>query len=132
MEGHLEINTPIANDTETTVFTLTPPQGTYTLTYNIAFQPAGSLASYQKGYMWIDDLPRELIVSNLALPRDWPTSKEISTNIVSDGTTPILIKALVQAEHGVELMHKHTVTEKDQYGNDVTKNQGCFYTLTSQ
>lgn len=132
MEGHLEINTPIANDTETTVFTLTPPQGTYTLTYNIAFQPTGSIASYQKGYMWIDDLSRELIVSNLALPRDWPTSKEITTNIVSDGTTPILIKALVQSEHPVELMHKHTVTEKDRYGNDWLKIQGCFWKLTSQ
>lgn len=131
MEGSLETNTFIANNTETTVFTLNLPQGSYTLTYNIAFQPAESIASYHKGWCWIDNNEKQLIVSNLSLPRDWPTSKEVSTEIISDGSTPILIKALVQAEHPVELMHKHQITEKDMYGNDITKFQGCYWKITS-
>lgn len=129
--GHLAENIPIANNVETTVFTLTLPAGTHSLKYAIAFQPAETLASYQKGYMWVNDQGKELIVSNLCLPRDWPTLKEITTEITSDGTTPILIKALVQAEHPVELMHKREITEKDMYGNDVTKTQGCYWEITS-
>jgi len=42
----------------------------------------------------------------------------------------ILIKALVDADDDVELMHAHDVVEKDMYGNDVTRKQGCFWNIS--
>ena len=125
--GQLLENTAIANNVETTVFTLENlAPGTYTLTYNIAMKPQGPKATYHKAWCWIDNLEKELIASNISLPQDWPTSKEVTTQItVTDA--PVLIKALVNADDPVELVYAHNVTEKDMYGNDVTKQQGCFW-----
>jgi hypothetical protein len=128
--GNLSENAAIANNVETTVFTLALPAGIYDLKYNIALQPADAKATYHKAWCWIDDLDKELIASNIALPHDWPTSKEVTVSITSDGSTPILIKALVDADDDVELMHAHDVVEKNMYGNDVTKKQGCFWKIS--
>lgn len=128
--GNLSENTAIANNVETTVFTLDLAPGTYSLTYNIAMKPQGAKATYHKAWCWVNDFEKELIASNIALPQDWPTSKEVTTQITSDGS-PILIKALVNADDPVELVHKHEVTEKDMYGNDVTKQQGCFWEIVA-
>lgn len=130
--GQLLENTAIANNVETTVFTLENlAPGTYSLTYNIAMKPQGPKATYQKVWCWINDFEKELIASNISLPQDWPASKEVTTQItVADASSPVLIKALVNADDPVELVHKHNVTEKDMYGNDVTKPQGCFWTLS--
>ena len=125
--GHLSENTTIANNVETTVFTLENlAPGTYILKYNIALQPQGPKATYHKAWCWVNDFEKELIASNITLPQDWPTSKEVTVSVTSDGS-PILIKALVNADDPVELVHKHNVTERDMYGNDVTKPQGCFW-----
>ena len=125
--GHLSENTAIANNVETTVFTLENlAPGTYILKYNIALQPQGPKATYHKAWCWVNDFEKELIASNITLPQDWPTSKEVTVSVTSDGS-PILIKALVDADDPVELVYKHNVTEKDMNGNDVTKPQGCFW-----
>jgi hypothetical protein len=126
--GNLSENTAIANNVETTVFTLENlAPGTYSLTYNISMKPQGPKATYHKAWCWIDNQEeKELIASNITLPQDWPTSKKVTVSVTSDGS-PILIKALVNADDPVELLHKHGVIEKDMYGNDVTKQQGCFW-----
>lgn len=126
--GQLLENTAIANNVETTVFTLDLAPGIYDITYNIAMKPQGPKATYHKAWCWIDNFDKELIASNITLPQDWPTSKEVTTQITSDGS-PILIKALVHADDPVELVHAHDVVEKDMNGNDVTKQQGCFWSI---
>lgn len=130
--GQLSQSTPISHQNEeTTVFSIENlAPGTYTLKYNIALRPQGSQAMYRKAWCWVNDDPKELIASNIGLPRDWPTSKEVSTEItVTAESGPVLIKAIVQADDPVELMHANEVTEKDGSGNDVTKTQGCFWSV---
>lgn len=128
--GNLSENTAIANNVETTVFTLENlAPGTYSLTYNISMKPQGPKATYQKVWCWINDFEKELIASNISLPQDWPTSKEVTTQIAVTDGIPIHIKALVSADDPVELVHAHNVTEKNMYGNDVTKQQGCFWSI---
>lgn len=128
--GHLSESMAIANNVETTVFTLNLAPGTYSLKYNIALRAAGPTAMFRKAWCWVNDEPKELIASNIGLPRDWPTSKDVSTQItVTESSGPVLIKAMVVADNPVELLHKHETTEKDLNGNDVVKDQGCFWSI---
>ena len=132
--GQLSTSTPISHtNVETTVFSLTNlAPGTYTLTYNIALRPTGATATYHKAWCWVNDDPKNLIASNVGLPRDWPTSKEVTTEItVTAESGSILIKAMVDAADPVELVPKHEITEKDADGNDVVKTQGCFWSVVS-
>ena len=129
--GHLSESTAIANDVETTVFSIANlAPATYTLKYNIALRAAGPTAMFRKAWCWVDNGEKELIASNIGLPRDWPTSKEVSTQItVTPESGPILIKAMVVADNPVELVHAHEITEKDRDGNDVVKTQGCLWSI---
>jgi hypothetical protein len=128
--GQLSQNAAIANNVETTVFSLDLAPGVYTLKYNIALRPQEAKATYQKAWCWVNDDEKQLIASNITLPHDWPTSKEVTTQItVTADSGPILIKAMVDAADPVELLYKHDVTEKDADGNDVSKTEGCFWSI---
>lgn len=127
--GQLSESLPISHENEeTTVFTLPPlPPGTYTLKYNIALRPQGPKAMYRKAWCWVNDLSHELIASNVGLPRDWPTSKEVTITLnITAESLPITIKAMVQADDPVELMHAQEVTN----GNDVITRKGCFWSVS--
>ncbi len=130
--GSLSENTAIANNVETTVFTLENlAPGIYDLKYQISMKPQGSKATYHKAWCWVSNGEKELIASNITLPQDWPTSKEVTTQLtVTADSPPIHIKALVDADDPVELEHFHETTEKDRYGNDVTAKKGCFWEIT--
>lgn len=131
--GRLSESTAIShNNVETSVFTLPSlPPGSYTLKFNIALRPQGSKAMYRKAWCWVNDLDRELIASNIALPQDWPTSKEVTTPLdITAESGPITIKAMVEADDPVELVPAEEVTVKDAYGNDVTQTQGCFWSIS--